>query len=81
MANKPGQGALFNNKDNKRNPNSPDYSGSITTPDGQEFYLSAWIKESKQPGGKKFMSLSMTAKSDSGQQHSGNTAPNKDIPF
>lgn len=51
-------GALFKN-DNKQTDKHPDYNGSINV-NGEEFWLSAWLKTSK--AGKKFMSLSVSAK-------------------
>lgn len=51
-------GSLFKN-DQKATENHPDYKGSVNA-NGQEFWLSAWIKTSK--AGKKYMSLSLTAK-------------------
>lgn len=52
------RGVLFKN-DNKQSDNHPDYKGNINF-DGQDCWLSAWLKESKN--GAKFMSLSVTPK-------------------
>lgn len=52
-------GALFKN-DKGDNPNRPDYKGSYTDGEGNEFWVSAWVKTSKE--GKPFMSLSMQPK-------------------
>ncbi len=52
-----GQGSLFKN-DKKETENHPDYRGDILI-DGQEYWLSAWIKEGKNG---KFMSLSAKLK-------------------
>lgn len=49
------RGALFKNED-KQADNHPDYEGKINVK-GADYYLSAWIKESK--AGKKYMSLSV----------------------
>jgi uncharacterized protein (DUF736 family) len=54
------RGALFKN-DDKESDNHPDYKGNINV-GGKEFYLSAWIKESK--AGKKYMSLSVQPKDE-----------------
>jgi len=52
------RGVLF--KNNKRtHEKQPEYTGS-TQVNGQEFWLSAWVKESKN--GQKFFSLSLTPK-------------------
>jgi len=51
-------GALFKN-DRKEKETQPDYRGDVKI-DGQEYWLSAWIKEGKS--GKKFFSLAFTAK-------------------
>ena len=52
------RGALFKNKD-KTQDTDRDYSGTINI-NGEEFWLSAWIKTSK--AGNKFMSLSVKQK-------------------
>lgn len=56
------RGALFKN-DKKEKDSHPDYKGSLDC-EGTEYWLSAWIKESKN--GQKYLSIAMTEK-DSGQ--------------
>ena len=51
-------GALFKNNE-KDSDTHPDYRGNLNV-DGTEFWLSAWIKTSKQ--GMKYMSLSIKPK-------------------
>ena len=46
--------------ENKTADNHPEYSGSINV-NGTEYWLSAWIKESKNTG-KKFFSMSIRPK-------------------
>lgn len=58
-----GQGSLFKNT-RKSTDKHPDYTGSIKLPDGQEHWISAWIKEGAKG---KFLSLSIGA-DKSGQQ-------------
>ncbi len=50
------KGVLFKNT-NKKTDNHPDYNGKIVLANGKEYYLSAWINESKN--GQKYMSLSI----------------------
>ncbi len=50
-------GILFRNKD-KESEKHPDYKGNLTV-GGEEFWLSAWIKEGNKG---KFMTLSVTPK-------------------
>lgn len=56
------RGALFVNHDKKK-PTHPDYKGSFTDADGNEFWLSAWKKTSKD-GQHKFLSISATSKEE-----------------
>ena len=59
-------GALFKN-DKGDNPKRPDYKGSYTDGEGNEFWVSAWVKDSQK--GEKFMSLSMQAKEPKAEAH------------
>ena len=52
------RGSLFKN-DKKTTEQMPDYKGQINV-NGEEFWINAWLKTSKQ--GTKFMSLSVTPK-------------------
>jgi hypothetical protein len=52
------RGVLFKNTD-KENPKHADYNGTINV-NGQEFWLNAWINESK--AGTKYLSLSIKPK-------------------
>jgi hypothetical protein len=73
-------GVLFKN-DKEGNPNWPDYKGSINI-NGQEFWLSAWIKERKDGGGK-FMSMKAKPKdAQPARQPSGRLDDMQDdVPF
>ncbi len=53
---KPGTGSLFRNEkgDNEK---APDYKGKVVTPDGTEFEIAGWMRESQK--GVKYMSLSV----------------------
>ena len=53
-------GALFKN-DKEGNEKRPDYKGPLNV-QGQEFYVSAWLKTAKS--GQKFMSLQVTPKEE-----------------
>lgn len=83
---KDGQGSLFRNQ-KKEQDNHPDYTGSITI-NGQEYWLSSWLKVSAK--GDKYMSLSAKPKdaqpqrlqSAPKQQVRGTSADlDNDIPF
>lgn len=56
------RGALFINHDKKK-PSHPDYKGSFTDGDGNEYWLSAWKKTSKD-GQHKFLSIAATSKEE-----------------
>lgn len=65
-------GALF--KNNKQgNEKRPDYTGTVNV-GGAEYWLSAWIKESKD--GMKYMQLAVQPKEARGRQR--NSAPDPD---
>ena len=71
-------GILFKNE-KKTEPKHPDYKGDATI-DGQEMWLSAWIKEGKNG---KFMSLSFNPKEGGGNTQSSkpNTTSTNGAPF
>jgi hypothetical protein len=54
------RGVMFKNAD-KRDEKDRDYSGELNVR-GEEFWVSAWIKESK--AGKKFLSFSIKPKNE-----------------
>jgi len=76
------RGSLFKNT-KKEEDRHPDYNGSINV-EGTEYWLNAWIKESKKDG-TKFFSLSVKEKTDSPRQSSAPTRKKKDedsdLPF
>jgi uncharacterized protein (DUF736 family) len=77
------RGVLFRN-DRKESDRHPDYKGSINV-EGVEYWLSAWLKESKT--GTKFMSLSVNPKQPSAHHeakangYQPQQVPDDDIPF
>lgn len=71
------RGALFKNKD-RESDKHPDYQGNINV-GGQEYWLSAWLKESK--AGEKYMSLSVKAKDAPRGQKPRKQEVDSDIPF
>ena len=70
-------GALFRN-DKKEQPNHADYNGSAMI-DGEEFWLNAWLKESKN--GRKYMSLSFRPKTAQGAGSSSRSSSGDDGGF
>ncbi len=75
------RGVLFKN-DPQGNPKRPQYRGSLNV-GGEEYNLSAWIKESKKTGDK-FLSLSVEPKKDAPKRAAAPAAEpdfNDDIPF
>ena len=72
------RGVLFKN-DRKETEKHPDYKGSINI-NGEEFWLSSWIKEGKTG---KFMSLSVTPKNAQpiAQPEAAHAAAEEDVPF
>ncbi len=76
------RGVLFKN-DRREQDSHPHYRGSINV-GGEEFWLSAWLKESEKG---KFMSLSVKPKDEAPKQAAPKKAaaksevPNDEIPF
>lgn len=66
-------GSLFKN-DKKTDAKHPDYKGDATI-NGEQMWVSAWIKEGKNG---KFMSLSFNSKDGSAKQPQ---SADKDVPF
>ena len=81
MEKRDNSGVLFKN-DKKETGNHPDYKGNITV-DGQDYWLSAWIKEGKSG---KFMGLALSpkeqvAKAKSSERSKVTGFDDEDMPF
>ena len=79
MEKKDNSGVLFKN-DKKETGNHPDYKGNITV-GGQDYWLSAWIKEGKSG---KFMGLAVSPKEEykaKPSERSKSTGFDDDVPF
>lgn len=81
---KPGFGSMF--KNTSENENAPIYKGTFTTPSGEQYNISGWIREAKS--GVKYMSLAVQVKEEKKEQEkkespkSGKTSqPISDLPF
>jgi len=74
------KGTLFKN-DNAKKETDPVYKGQLNV-GGTEYWLSAWVKESKKDG-KKFFSLSLTPKDRDVNQPTRREPPPDldDVPF
>jgi hypothetical protein len=71
------RGALFSNRDKKRDDKDPDYTGKLNV-GGREFWLNAWLKESK--AGQKYLSISVKRKDEA--KPAKTAAPHdSEIPF
>ena len=72
-------GVLFRNE-KKQTEKHPDFTGSINS-EGREFFLSAWVNESKD--GKKYFKLALSPKDEKPHQQPAQqqSIPDEDIPF
>jgi hypothetical protein len=76
--NRDNSGVLFRN-DKRENEKAPNYKGNITV-GGQDYWLSAWIKEGKSG---KFMGLAVSPKEDYQPKQAPKKASfeDEDLPF
>ncbi len=70
-------GALFRN-DRRQSDSHPEYTGTINVK-GEEFWLSAWVKQTKD--GKKFFSIKLREKNAAPPQPKPAAREEADIPF
>ena len=75
--------ALFRNKDSDENPERkwPPYKGTLTTPDGQEFWISAYVNESDKVYKGKFFAGRLQPKESKGGGGGGSDDDESLIPF
>ena len=71
------RGALFKNERKEKETHS-DYNGTVNV-NGEDFYLNAWLKESK--AGKKFFSLSVKPKGETRPAAPVTEISMEDVPF
>lgn len=79
MSEYPNSGILGKNKRMREGKNDPPYSGTCEV-NGVEFWLAAWVKESKKDGSK-FFSLSFTPKEAKAPQAEPKQDDDQEIPF
>ena len=70
-------GVLFRNE-KKQTEKHPDFTGSINS-EGREFFLSAWVNETKD--GRKYFKLSLSPKDEKPAPKQEQSFPDEDIPF
>jgi len=77
---KPGQFSLFRNE-KKENENQPDYKGDGMDNNGEECWISAWVK--KPEGKKPFFSIVIQPKEKkpAAKVYSPELEPENDLPF
>jgi len=71
-------GVLFRNDRRREGKNDPEYTGTLNVA-GVEFWLSAWVKESKD--GRKFFSLSVKKKDAPKNSAPAHSQQDEDVPF
>lgn len=76
---RPLTGALFRNT-KKEKDTHPDHTGNIVMEDGSEYFLDAWIKETKSDPPRKFFSLSLKRKERQTGQQKQPQQPSKPLP-